>query len=496
MSVGRISGPLLKANLLRDGVDLAFETSLLYLDVVNSRVGIKTSSPAYDLDVNGYVRTTNLEVTGQLSVSPYLTLSGNTISSSSDGLNLTPSTGNVVYQGTINVGDLTVSGNTIASVSSNDINITPNGSGTTQINSNTKVWGDLEVTGTINADGDVTISGNIILANQSSGSINFAAGISSDIVPTTNNTYDIGANGIAWKNLYAYNMYVGNISVTGNTISTVDSGTNLSLSGNGLGSVVLDQLSIKSSTISSSSNNDIVLSPGGTGIVSIDSNQSIQIPVGTTLQQPASPASGMIRYNTTIGHYEGYTGSRWQVLDGVYDTDRNTYITAEATPGANDKTIRFVVNGTQKADLNATRFNFDRLQAGDIDINVDTISTVTSGANLTLSPNGSGKVVVGNFNISGSTINNTVSDSITYLNNTGSGYVRIGGTYGFVMPVGNNSNQITDVSNPTGLTRYNTDNGRAEVWDGVEWLSVAGPGAGITIAEAEVLAILNVFSFG
>ena len=44
MAVGRISGPLLKSNLLRNGVDLAFETDLLYLDVSNSRVGIKTVS--------------------------------------------------------------------------------------------------------------------------------------------------------------------------------------------------------------------------------------------------------------------------------------------------------------------------------------------------------------------------------------------------------------------------------------------------------------------
>ncbi len=32
MAIGRISGPLLKSNLIRDGVNLAFETDLLYLD--------------------------------------------------------------------------------------------------------------------------------------------------------------------------------------------------------------------------------------------------------------------------------------------------------------------------------------------------------------------------------------------------------------------------------------------------------------------------------
>ena len=60
MAVGRISGPLLKANLLRNGVDLAFETDLLYLDVNNSRIGIKTTTPQYELDVNGTTRSTDL----------------------------------------------------------------------------------------------------------------------------------------------------------------------------------------------------------------------------------------------------------------------------------------------------------------------------------------------------------------------------------------------------------------------------------------------------
>jgi hypothetical protein len=60
MAIGRISGPLLKANLLREGVDLAFETDLLYLDVNTLRIGIKSDAPAYELDVNGTVRSTTL----------------------------------------------------------------------------------------------------------------------------------------------------------------------------------------------------------------------------------------------------------------------------------------------------------------------------------------------------------------------------------------------------------------------------------------------------
>ena len=86
MAIGRISGPLLKANLVREGINLAFETDLLYLDVNNSRIGVKTASPQYDLDIVGTTRTTNLIVDTQATIAEF-TISGNTISSSNNTIN-------------------------------------------------------------------------------------------------------------------------------------------------------------------------------------------------------------------------------------------------------------------------------------------------------------------------------------------------------------------------------------------------------------------------
>jgi hypothetical protein len=68
MAIGRISGSVLKSNLTRNGVDLAFETSLLYLDVTNSRVGIGTSEPSTALHVVG-----DTTITGALNISGALT---------------------------------------------------------------------------------------------------------------------------------------------------------------------------------------------------------------------------------------------------------------------------------------------------------------------------------------------------------------------------------------------------------------------------------------
>ena len=58
--VGRISGPLLFANLERNGIDLAFETDLLYLDVNNGKIGIRNNAPTNDLHVLDTTRTTAL----------------------------------------------------------------------------------------------------------------------------------------------------------------------------------------------------------------------------------------------------------------------------------------------------------------------------------------------------------------------------------------------------------------------------------------------------
>ena len=87
MAVGRISGPLLKQNLLREGVDLAFETDLLYLDVNNQRIGINKTNPQYDLDINGTARVPNLEITNIAQIGDVV-ISGNTIRSESSVLSL------------------------------------------------------------------------------------------------------------------------------------------------------------------------------------------------------------------------------------------------------------------------------------------------------------------------------------------------------------------------------------------------------------------------
>lgn len=49
-----------------------------------------------------------------------------------------------------------------------------------------------------------------------------------------------------------------------------------------------------------------------TGNLAISSTGALTVPVGTSEQRPSPAASGMIRFNTTTGEYETYTGTEWR----------------------------------------------------------------------------------------------------------------------------------------------------------------------------------------
>jgi len=180
MAIGRISGPLLAKNLLRDGVDLAVETDLLYLDVTNGRIGIRKNNPAYELDVNGTINAKKLKVT----------YTG-------------PGTG------TAELGKLTISSGTI-STSVGPITIQPSG------NDKINLIGDTKVTGNFHATGNITADGNIVIGNSPDDSVIFDAEIASNIIPDADKTYSLGSPERNWLDAYVDNLVTSKISNPGN----------------------------------------------------------------------------------------------------------------------------------------------------------------------------------------------------------------------------------------------------------------------------------------
>ena len=323
MAIGRISGQLLKSNLLRAGENLAFETDLLYLDVVNSRIGIKTAAPATDLDVNGHTRSTNITVDNQLNIGN-LHFTGNTITSDSNTITFSAAAGEAtVYHSRLQIDDLQLQGSTISTtVSNSSIVLDPNGTGTVNIIANTNITGNLAVTGNVNATGNVVIGGNITIGDALTDNIVINASIKSDLVPEIDNTYDLGSPTFRWRSIYVNEFFttaltvptldVGNLMFRDNEITTT-TGLDLYIDGNGAGGVRLGNFKIVDNTITNVVSDAISqIVQTGTGYFKIQGTNGFVPPSGNDAQRPSAYAVlGMTRYNTFSKALEVWDGLTW-----------------------------------------------------------------------------------------------------------------------------------------------------------------------------------------
>ena len=233
----------------------------------------------------------------------------------------------------------------------------------------------------------------------------------------------------------------------------------------------------------------IIFQPSANKNVIIDSNKALAVPYGNTTDR-ALRYNGDIRQNSTIGVYEGYSPSGTISFNNIYDTDKNTYVTPELTPGANDNTLRFGINGTVKATITSSSLYSNALHVDNVNITNTTISNLISSTDLEVSGNGTGSVVVNNISFRENTITNNTDDAIV-LENTGTGYVKFTGTNAVIIPTGDDTTRRS--APELAETRYNSARGYAEIFDGTDWIPIRGNATAAT--EEEVVAETNLWAF-
>jgi hypothetical protein len=236
----------------------------------------------------------------------------------------------------LKVDNLDLNGNTIISTDNNgDINITPNGTGSTRIKN--------------------LVASNVTNSDLTSGRVTFAgtAGLLDDdanfLWDDTNKQLNI--TGAA---------KVDNIKLDGNVISTTNSDGNL----------VLRPIQVNADTTNSQA------------VVQIDNVRGLVIPVGTTAQRPSSPMQGLVRYNTSISQFEGYNGSSYISIGGVRDVDGNTYIIPELSPGSNENILYFYTDGTLNMQLTTSQLKVGTAIQGKFDNTTESTSVSTGSVVL------------------------------------------------------------------------------------------------------------------
>jgi len=79
---------------------------------------------------------------------------------------------------------------------------------------------DATLSGNLTVAGNATISGNLTFGDAATDTINLAADVASNILPSADNTYDIGAAGAEWKDIYINGVaYVDSIDLAGTAIT-------------------------------------------------------------------------------------------------------------------------------------------------------------------------------------------------------------------------------------------------------------------------------------
>ena len=431
--LGRITGPLLKQNLHRDNVDLKFSnttfdsTPVLFLDVVNGRVGIKNDTPQFDLDVSTEIKSTNVQVDAVAKIDNVLISAPATFSTTLGPLNIMPQTAGsyMVFQ-RMRSDDLEFNDNTISGLNTNQtIELKPSGTGTVEVFTSTNIYGNLGVTGNITLDGDLTKLGNLIVGDELydpdtglGDTVEIIPDFSQSIIPGDDGIWELGRDQLdssprRWNQAF----------ITDNLVNT---DTPLPLEVRVSDQQKLD--GVNNEIFALQSNDDMILAPDS-GINIIEWTQWNNISATST----AASISG---FTLTIGGTITGTFVPGMLLSGV-GIIPGTIITGTST-------------GSDSAGTYTVNFNYDGSGSRPPPTGTITITGATDAiTNLTDPGTGGPRIIP--------------ETPLTFAN-TGIGYLRFTDTNGFLVPTGSDAERP---SRPElGDTRWNDQQNFLEVFAG------------------------------
>tara|TARA_B100000579_G_C22848380_1_gene865829 strand:+ start:1310 stop:2851 length:1542 start_codon:yes stop_codon:yes gene_type:complete len=349
-----------------------------------------------------------------------------------------------LYNSPLGASSITISGNKInANASNADLELMPNGTGGVAFPAIR--FDDNNIVGTRSNEninllpagtgkvvfGSIGIAGTTLSSDDSS-SININEGLIVD--GTANISGNVTLTGAVTME--------STLEVTGNTTLA-----NLTVTGTstfGSSGISVDNLNINDNIISSDSNADIILSPGGTGSVvignlTVDSNINIQDNVIKTTAsnsdlQLSANGTGVVDIASALTTAAVTTVGDWSVtgthtISGQLDVDYVRIKDNAITTNASSANLEISANGS-----GVVKIDDADIGGGNIDNTVIGANTAVAGTFTTVTATTS--IVIDGVTIADNTVSTNASNSNLELSGNGTGGVRISG---FTFPTSDGS---------------------------------------------------------
>ena len=278
--------------------------------------------------------------------------------------------------------------------------------------------------GYLNVSGDGVFGGNITFGDANTDSVSFSADIDSNLIPNTDDTYDLGSATQAWQDLFlegditltdagtvkasAGNLTVdseaGNLVLDGHTGVDIDASNSGKVSIDGAGGIDIGvaadvAIDIDSSTLDIDASDAITID-GTSGIsIDVDAASNINTSAGNlTLEAEANDAGVIIKGDHESGtaiHLDGNQadGSIVDIDAGALDIDASAAITIDG-----GSTFSLDAAGNTNIDTSTGTISVGTANSG-IAVNIGhSTSEVTVGDNLTVTGNAT---IAGDLDVNG-----------------------------------------------------------------------------------------------
>jgi hypothetical protein len=398
MAIGRISGQMLKANLLRSGTDLAFETNLLVLDVTNSRVGVGTASPAVKFHINA---TDALRLpSGNDSQRPGTPVNGDIRYNSEQGRIEGYSGGawqNMASGTEIKDTDEDTSVSVEPSSDLDEIHFTIAGTKRAKITASTIEAGVTGISTTASTISSLTTNGDITFTPNGTGKV-----IVTDGTTFQTNTADINGGAID-------GVTIGSNSAA--TALVANGGINIDDDGDG----AMDGVVIGANTAAAGTFTTITSTGNATigGNLTVNGTTTTIDSVTLTIEDPLLELAKNNSGGDANTYDQGLLMNRGSEDNVSFIWDESADQFAFAVTSGEDGTTAGNVTIDSYADIQAKNATLNKMSTQGVEIEDNIITATRSNDNLVLRASGSGSVQINTVDINGGTIDNTVIGGTT-----------------------------------------------------------------------------------